>query len=157
VGLDPGDIGNCNVTSENKDTWELFQGFRTRQQSKLFQSLNLLCYTRERVKTEDNEIQQHQTISLYIHFICHLWILPHALINHPNLSFWSYTPLTHLISVQPRHIARCRNTSNHFLLTVHFPSPLRLHLCMTVKCPVVSAFTYVNTYVYVSPHRKVYL
>ena len=43
---------------------------KTRQKSKLFQSHNLLCYTRERVQREEKELLQHQQHSLYIQFVC---------------------------------------------------------------------------------------
>jgi len=54
----------------------------------------LLCYTREWVKREEKEILQHQTTSLYIHLICHPWIISDAPMYHPNILPWSYTSST---------------------------------------------------------------
>jgi hypothetical protein len=43
-----------------------FEEINTKQESKLFQSRNLLCYTRECVKREEKEILQRQhTLFIY--------------------------------------------------------------------------------------------
>jgi len=65
----------------------------------------LLCYTRERVKREEKEILQHETTSLYIHFVCHPRIIPHAPMYHVNIQSWSYTPptITLISTITPHH------------------------------------------------------
>jgi len=89
--------------------------------------LCLLCYTRERVKREEKEILQHQTTSLYIHCVCHPRIIPHAPIYHLNIQPWSYTPPTQLLSIQPHHIVRHCNTSNHMLIITSYTTTFAQH------------------------------
>ena len=54
-------------------------------------------YMSEWVKRKENEILQHQTSSLYIHFIYHPWIIPHVPIYHTNILHGSYTRPTQLL------------------------------------------------------------
>jgi hypothetical protein len=93
AGSDVGDIGNSNVISKRgKEARDSFRGYpdktrqdKTRHDSKLFQSRNLLCYTRQRVKREEKEILQRPQHSLYIQFVCHPRTIPYAPMYHPNL------------------------------------------------------------------------
>jgi len=88
----------------------------------------LLCYTRERVKREEKEILQHQTASLYKHFVGHPRSIPHAPMYHPNIQLWSYTsPPPRLISTQPCHIVPHCNTSNHFLIVTNYTATPSQH------------------------------
>ena len=88
----------------------------------------LLCYTREYVKREEKEILQHLTTSLYIHFICHPRTVSYALMYHPTISSWSYTPPTQLlINGTTPH----RPTSQHLR-----PLPyLNKFYCNNLTCP----------------------
>jgi len=95
---------------------------RRRQESELFQSGNLLCYTRERVKREVKEILHCQTTSCYVQFICLPRIIRHVSIYHLNPSPWSYTPPNISLSTKPRHISRRRNTSDHLLIATNSTS-----------------------------------
>jgi len=89
----------------NKVLEVCIEGVRTCQESELFQSLNLLCYTREWVKREQKEILQSTTTYLYIQCIYHHRTIPHASMYHLNIHPWSYTlPTPFLINkTMPHH------------------------------------------------------
>jgi len=56
------------------------------------------------------EIRQNLTTILYIHFVFHLQIIPHASMYHPNISLWSYIPPTPLL---------ISTTTSHRLMPQH--------------------------------------
>ena len=93
-----------------------YQGTQDKTRVRAGSKSYLLCYTRERVDKVGKEILQHQTTSLYIHFICRHQIIPHAPMYSPNIFPSSYTPLTQLLIKPPPRIIRHRNTSGHFLI-----------------------------------------
>jgi len=88
----------------NKILEVTIEGVRTRQVSELFQSRNLLCYTRERVKREEREILQSTTTSLYIQLMNRHRTIPHVSMYHPDIQPWSYTtPILFLIKKSTPH------------------------------------------------------
>ena len=115
-------MDDCDVSKRGKRLEVRFEEIetrqdKTRQESKLFQSRNLLGYTRERVKREEKEILQHQTTSLYIQFVHHSRVIPHASMYQPNNPLMILHTRKLFLSVQPRHIVRRRNTSSHILIS----------------------------------------
>ena len=98
-----------------------------RQQLELFLRDNLLCYTRERVKIEEKETLPHQATSHYIQFVCLSWMILQASMYHPNPSPWSYTPPHYSLYKKPCLIIRCRNTSEHFLITTYHTATTSPH------------------------------
>jgi len=73
--------------NRDKTIQNSYRGNRDRTGIKAGSKLCSLCYTRERVKREEQETLQHQTTSLYIHFVCHPRIIPHLRVHRcPRLS-----------------------------------------------------------------------
>jgi len=130
--------------NQDKTLWSSYRRNQDKTKDQAWSKSYMLCYTRERVKREEKEILQHQTTSRYIHFIRHPRIIPHAPMYHPNIQPWSYTPPAQLLSTQPRHNIRCRNTSNHFLIITNNTATISCH-SFTVPA---------STHVSVSPHTK---
>jgi len=123
----------------NKYTRGLFRGIRIDQELKLCQSRNLLCYMRHQVKREEKKILLHQTTSLYIQFVCHPPIIPHAWMYLLNLFIWSYAPPAQLLSTQPRHIIQDHNTSGHLLIVPNNSATFPPHFHTLSGSPIVSA------------------
>jgi hypothetical protein len=78
-------VTKCYIKKQDKRLDMCFEEIRTRQESTLVQSRNLLCYTREPGKRDEKDILQRKQHSLYIQFICHPGTIPHAPMYHPNL------------------------------------------------------------------------
>jgi len=116
---------------KERQPWlNLVREIMTRQESKLFHSRLLRCYSCELVKKKENEIFQHLATAPYIQFICHPWIIDHPPMYYANHASWSYTPQTWMLSTQPRHIIRYRNTSDHIVIVPNNPSaiPVSSHI-----------------------------
>jgi len=153
VGSSVGDHGNSDVIFQTKrrEVKISIEENRRSQELKLFQSRNLLCYTREWVKRKEKEILQHRQHSLYIQFLYHLRVIGHASMYHPNLIPWSYMPPAQLLisTTTPNH-----PTSQHL-------SPLRYltklphhHLTTSFASPKVSAFRWYNCFHTLSVFRQ---
>jgi len=110
---------------------------KSRQESKLFYSCYLLCYTWEWVKSKEKEILQREQHSLYMQFVCHSRTVPHAPMYHPNLIPWSYTPPRYLIisTTTPHH-----PTSQHLRPLLYHTKLYCHHLPASSTSPNVSAF-----------------
>jgi hypothetical protein len=122
-----------------------FRFIKTIHELMLFQSCNFLCYTREQVKIEDNEIVQPQTMSLYKHLLYHPRIIPHASMYHPNLSPCSYATPLQLQSIQPCHIAQHRNTFPPILMVLNLtatlsPGPRAITASLNVSVSLLHKF-----------------
>ena len=133
--------------------WQCYQGevirssYRESQEKTTVRVVSesyLLCYTRERVQRKEKEILQHPTTPLYIHFVCHPRIIPHAPMNHPNIFPWSYTlPTQHLITTTTPH----RPMSQHL-------KPLPYH--KRSFCHHLTTFSH-HSHVYQHPHFSITL
>ena len=142
----------------DKTLWSSYHADQDKTRVRAVSKSYLLCYTREWVKREEKEILQHQSTSLYIHFICHPQIIPHAPLYHPNILSWSYTPSTQLLITitTPHHPTSQYLTllPYHNKLYCHhltiFPRHLRVyqHLGVSVTLiPSIHLIPFVSTFI----------
>ena len=103
-----------------------FQEIKTGQGSKFFQSRNLICYTREQVKREERKSSNdNNTLFIYSSSAslepfpmlrCTIRISSHDLTHHQLDS----------LSIQPRHIIQCRNTTVPFVIVINYTATISL-------------------------------
>jgi hypothetical protein len=83
-----------------------------------FQSRTIDCETREQVKREEKKILQHQTTSVYTHFVRYLRTISHAPMYRPNNLLMILHTGKLCLSVQSHHFLQCRNTSSYVLIVL---------------------------------------